>query len=305
MITPPSPGQEPSLRSIGGQNETGPLLRVLLKSPVAASPPGSDPFSHWRDLGFKSKPDAGAAGVEHDALCRILERLGAEVELLPPEPGTTLDSIYVRDASILTGDGMILCNMGKDARRGEPEAQGKAFASKGVPVLGKIEGEGRIEGGDFVWLDEKTAAVGRGYRTNHERIRQLKALLAGRAEEVVVVPLPHWKGPSDVFHLMSVISPIDRDLALVYSPLLPIPFRELLLKRGIELLEVPTDEFGTMAGNVLAMAPRVCLMLEGNPKTQGRLEDAGVEVHTYRGEEISRPGEGGPTCLTRPLFRGP
>jgi N-dimethylarginine dimethylaminohydrolase len=214
-----------------------------------------------------------------------------------------MDSMYVRDASILTDDGIVLCNMGKRARRAEPRAQEKAFLRKGIPILGRIEGDGRLEGGDLIWLDQDTVVVGRGYRTNDEGIRQLKGFLGHRADQVVVTPLPHWKGPSDVFHLMSVISPIDEDLALVYSPLLPVPFREFLLSRGISLVEVPEEEFATMGCNVLTVAPRVCVMLEGNPETQARLQDSGVEVHTYRGEEISAPGEGGPTCLTRPILR--
>ena len=151
-------------------------------------------------------------------------------------------------------------------------------------------------------MDSRTAAVGRGYRTNDEGIRQLADFL-GPDVELVVVPLPHWKGPGDVFHLMSVLSPLDRDLALVFSPLLPVPFRELLLERGVSLVEVPWEELESMGCNVLAVAPRVCLMLEGNPLTRSRMEEAGVEVHTYRGEEISVPGSGGPTCLTRPLLR--
>jgi N-dimethylarginine dimethylaminohydrolase len=160
-----------------------------------------------------------------------------------------------------------------------------------------------LEGGDFLWLDEATAVVGRGYRTNDEGIEQLEILLADTADDLVVVPLPHWKGPSDVFHLMSVISPIDHDLALVYSPLLPVPFREFLLHRGVSLVEVPDEEFESMGCNVLAVAPRVCLVVEGNPVTRRRLEDAGAQVHAYSGEEISLPGCGGPTCLTRPLLR--
>ena len=147
-----------------------------------------------------------------------------------------------------------------------------------------------------------TLAVGRGYRTNDEGIRQLQALL-GSDVEVVVVPLPHWQGPSDVFHLMSMISPLADDLALVYSPLLPVPFREDLLARGIELVEVPAEEFDSMGCNVLAVAPRVAVAMEGNPETRRRMEAAGVEAHLYSGAEISAKGCGGPTCLTRPLER--
>jgi N-dimethylarginine dimethylaminohydrolase len=169
-------------------------------------------------------------------------------------------------------------------------------------VRGAIAGEGRLEGGDLVWFDERCLAVGRGYRTNDEGIRQLKAIL-GPAVEVVVVPLPHYRGPADVFHLMSILSPIDRDLALVYSPLMPVPFREWLIARGIGLVEVPDAEFDSMGCNVLAIQPRHCLMLEGNPETRRRLEAAGARVETFPGEEISVKGQGGPTCLTRPLER--
>jgi len=194
--------------------------------------------------------------------------------------------------------------MGKEARRGEPEAQGEAFHAAGIPVAGSIAGEGRLEGGDVVWLDARTLAVGRGYRTNDEGIRQLAELLAGEVDEIVVVPLPHGRGPGDVFHLMSILSPIDADLALVHSRLMPVPFRELLLARGVSLVEVADPEMATLGGNVLAVAPRRCVMISGNPATRARLEQAGAEVHAFDGAEICLKGSGGPTCLTRPLRRG-
>jgi N-dimethylarginine dimethylaminohydrolase len=172
-----------------------------------------------------------------------------------------------------------------------------------VPVLGSIQPSGRLEGGDLLWLGERSVAVGRGYRTNAAGIEQLHTLLGDLVDEVIAVALPHWRGPGDVFHLMSIISPIDRDLALVYSPLMSVPFREHLLERGMTLVEVPDDEFDTMGANVLALAPRRCLMLEGNPETRRRLERAGADVLTYPGREISLKGGGGPTCLTRPLGR--
>jgi len=291
------------VQRIGGQIEVGRLERVFLKHTKDAFPPEDLLSTQWKELGYHREPDRSRAADEHDALIDLLETLGAEVELFPPHPDTSMDSMYVREASILTDGGMILCNMGKRARRPEPKAQEETLLHMGIPVLGRIMGDGRLEGGDLIWLDHNTVVVGRGYRTNNEGIRQLTKLLGDRTEDVVVVPLPHWKGPSDVFHLMSIISPIDVDLALVYSPLLPIPFREFLLSRGISLVEVPKGEFDTMGCNVLTVAPRVCVMLEGNPETLKRLESSGVEVHTFRGEEISAPGEGGPTCLTRPLLR--
>ena len=173
----------------------------------------------------------------------------------------------------------------------------------GYPIAGRIAPPGLLEGGDVIWLDRRTVAVGRGYRTNDEGIAQLRLLLGDSIDELIVVPLPHWRGPGDVFHLMSMISPVDRDLAVVYSPLMPVTFRETLCARGITLVEVPDDEFETMGANVLAIGPRRCIMVAGNPMTRARLEQAGAQVAEYEGLDISLKGGGGPTCLTRPLQR--
>jgi len=288
----------------GGQSEVLRLESVLLKTPADACGAQAVVGDSWKELNYLRAPDLEEADQEHGEFRELLEGLGVEVRVLPAHPDTGLDSIYTRDAALMTNAGAILCSMGKMARQGEPEAQRSSYEELGVPVLGAIGGDGRLEGGDFLWLDNETAAVGRGYRTNDDGIRQLKVLL-GDSVELITVPLPHWKGPRDVFHLMSIISPIDEDLALVYSPLMPVPFRERLLDRGMKLVEVPDEEFESMGGNVLTVAPRLCVALEGNPVTKARLEAAGATVHSYRGEEISVPGSGGPTCLTRPLRRNP
>jgi N-dimethylarginine dimethylaminohydrolase len=202
----------------------------------------------------------------------------------------------------MTPGGLVLCRMGKPARIAEPESQGRALRSRGLTVLGSIEPPGALEGGDLVWLDERTLVVGRGYRSNDEGIRQLRVLV-GSDVTTVVVPLPHYRGPQDVFHLMSILSPVDNDLAVVYSPLMPIPFRDWLCDRGLRFVEVPDEEFESMGANVLAIAPRRCVMVEGNPVTRARLEAAAADVAVYDGSEISLKGGGGPTCLTRPLTR--
>jgi len=257
----------------------------------------------WRDLNFTAAPDFAQAVDQYEAFLELISEAGTRVHQLPAADGVGLDSIYVRDASIVCDRGMILCNMGKPQRSGEPSVQEQALAAIGLPILGRIHGEGRIEGGDVVWLDERTVAVGRGYRTNDAGIAQFRALLGDAIDDLIVVPLPHWRGPGDVFHLMSVVSPVDRDLAVVYSPLMPVPFREVLVARGIRLVEVPEAEFDSMGANVLAIAPRRCVMVDGNPVTRARLEQAGAEVRTYAGSEISLKGGGGPTCLTRPIAR--
>ncbi|MGH6928997.1 MAG: dimethylarginine dimethylaminohydrolase family protein, partial [Dongiaceae bacterium] len=277
------------------QSDVGQIRQLVLKHVRDAFVDETTIDRQWRQLNYYGRPDLGRAVAEYDRFVALLQSLGAEVTFLPKDGTVTMDSLYPRDAAIPTDRGVILCSMGKEDRRTEPRAVAALLHKLGVPVLGAISGAGRIEGGDVTWLDRKTLAVGRGYRTNDEGIRQLRELL-GDSVQVVAVPLPHWRGPADVFHLMSMISPVADDLAVVYSPLLPVPFREFLLDRGIRLIEVPDQEFESMGCNVLAVAPRVCLLRSGNPITRQRLETAGVAVHEFAGEEICGRGAGGPTC---------
>ncbi|HEV8394379.1 MAG TPA: arginine deiminase family protein [Vicinamibacterales bacterium] len=286
-------------------NEFDHLTHVAVKHARDAFVSAGVLARQWASHGFTAAPDFDAACREHDAFLEILADHGAELTFLPADTGTTIDSIYARDASLVAPRGVVLCAMGKPARHGEPGAQRRAFAAAarpGTAIAGSIEPPGRIEGGDVVWFDDRTVAVGRGYRTNAEGLRQFAALL-GPQVEVIEVPLPHWKGPGDVMHLMSLLSPVDRDLAVVYSRLLPVPFHEQLVARGITLLDTPDEEFESMGTNVLALAPRLCVMLAGNPRTRAALERAGAAVVEYQGNEISLKGGGGPTCLTRPLVR--
>ena len=282
------------------QSDVAPLRRVVLKHARDAFVGPGRIAEQWAALDYSAPPDFDAACRESDALAALLGSLGVQVEWMPAEDAG-LDSIYVRDAAVVSDAGVVLARMGKPARGAEPVHLGRALARRGIPILGAIAPSGTLEGGDVVWLGPRTLAVGEGKRTNADGIAQLAALLPG--VDVLPVPLPDWTAPGDVFHLMSALSPLDVDLALVYPPLLPASFVAELRARGYDLVEVPSAELDTQGPNVLAVAPRVALVLEGSPETRRRMEAAGVEVHTYRGEEISRKGFGGPTCLTRPLER--
>jgi N-dimethylarginine dimethylaminohydrolase len=283
--------------------EFGRLETVVVKGPREAFGTAEAIAAEWQDLQFTAAPDLERAIADYEAFLALISSTGADVLTLPPSAGTGLDSLYARDASVLAPQGVVLCRMGKPQRGAEPDAQRNAFESWGIPIAGAIEPPGQLEGGDVVWLDARTVVVGRGYRTNDDGIRQFRAILGAGIDEFIVVPLPHWRGPADVFHLMSIISPVDRDLAVVYSPLMPVPFRQALLSRGMAFVEVPDEEFESMGANVLAIAPRECVMVDDNPVTRARLEEAGARVHVYEGADISLKGGGGPTCLTRPLAR--
>lgn len=283
-------------------SDYGLLKSVLLKPAEAAFQSQEKIASEWKELNYSSSVSLKKSLDEYSAFQSQFEVLGAQIFSLPVSE-TSMDSIYCRDAALATDFGLILCNMGKAARNSEPLAIETYCEEKGIKVLGKVESPGTCEGGDMCWLDEKTLAIGHTYRTNLEGIRQLRHLLEPRGIEVFQVELPHYKGPSDVFHLMSIISPLDKDLAMVYSPLMPIYFREELLKRGFSLVECPEEEFDSMGCNVLALAPRKCLLVKGNPISVERLKAEGCEVIEYDGQEISQKGCGGPTCLSRPIER--
>lgn len=288
---------------INGQSEIGKIKSILLKHPQDAYLNQDNINSQWQNLNYPAIPDLDRALEEYDKFVGLIKREAEEVYFLPENNNTGLDSIYVHDPLVITKKGAILCNMGKDARRGEGPACREYLNEIGVPILGEITGNGRLEGGDIVWLDEKTLVVGEGYRTNAEGISQLKELTFDLVDKFITVPLPHWNGPGDVLHLMSMISPIDDNLAVVYSRQMPVVFREYLLNRGMKLIEVSDLEYESMACNILAIAPRKCIILSGNGWTKKKLEDEGVAVFEYDGHEISRKGAGGPTCLTRPLLR--
>ena len=266
-------------------------------------PPNIHDLRAWRDYAWRAEPDFARAAEEHDAFRAALEAAGADVVIgHSPVPGDP-DAIYAYDPTLVTDRGVIVLRPGKPGRRLEPAAVERDMNAAGVPTLATLEPPATAEGGDMLWLDEHTLLAGRSYRTNDAGIEQISALIRPGVD-VVWFDLPHHLGPEACLHLMSFISLLDRDLAVVFLPMVPVRLLELLRDREIALVEVPQEELDTQGPNVLALAPRVALALEGNPETRRRMEAAGVDVRTFSGEEISLKGDGGPTCLTRPLDRG-
>jgi dimethylargininase len=289
---------ESGKKTYGSQSMIAPLRRVLVRRPDEAFA-GADP-ERWH---YKGEPILGNAQQEHDEMAVILRRAGIEVLYHDDAMPGKADAIYVHDPAIVTDRGAIILKMGKDLRRGEEGAMARCLEALGVPVIYTLHGQARAEGGDLLWIDHDTLAVGLGFRTNGEGLRQLTEVLYARGITVLPVELPYYQGPETCLHLMSLISIVDRNLAVVYQPLLSAPFWQYLQERGFRLIPVPEEEVTTMGPNVLALAPGRCLMLEGNSVTRKRLEVAGCEVLTYRGTEISHRAQGGPTCLTRPILR--
>jgi dimethylargininase len=294
-VTPQAAGRDPGGAGprFGVRSMSAPLRRVLIRRPSVT---GDFAAAAWRT------PDPGLLDRQHQAFGQLLADLGCRVEIAPAVDGL-VDATYARDPGLVTGAGAVLFQMAKPARAAEPEHLGAALAAAGVPVVARLDGAARADGGDFIWLDENTVVAGRSYRTNAEALRQLTQILAAEGVSLESVDLPHDRGPAHVLHLMSVISPVADDLAVVYPPLAPVALMQALADRGITVVPVDAGEYESMGCNVLAVEPRRVVMVDGNPRTRAALESAGCEVHTYDGSEISLKGDGGPTCLTAPIWR--
>lgn len=291
------------MKLFGGQDMVSPIKKILIKHPQNAYINQSKIETESASLNYLGVPDYEIACSDYNSFLNLISTLDIEVHSLPIYQDTTLDSIYTHDPCVISDKGIILCNMGKKDRVHEPHAVKEYFESINVPILGHIENPGKLEGGDVVWIDTKTLAIGEGYRSNRYGIEQLKTILGDLVEEIITVPLPHWNGKNDCLHLMSNLSPLDHNLFLIYPRLLPVSFVQFLVDRKIELIEVPDSEYNSMGCNVLAVGHRKVIMVDGNPITKNILEKKDLKVFTYNGSEISLKGAGGPTCLTRPFLR--
>lgn len=288
----------------GCQSMTGKLRTVLIKKPENAFRNQQYLEAEFAHYGYLGCPDLQKVQQEFAVFEDLIRKNADTVYYLPYDEAAGMDSIYTHDTVKVTKKGAIYFPMGKELRQGEPGATRKYLESLGIPTLGIIGGTGKMEGGDVVWLDEETVAIGRGYRTNAEGIRQFQELTADLVTEIITIPMPHGEGAEACLHLMSIISMVDRDLAVVYSRYMPVFFRELLLEREIKLVEVPDEEYDLLGSNVLSLGGRRCIVLQGSPRTKAALLEAGAEVMEYSGRNLSYFGTGGPTCLTCPLLRG-
>jgi dimethylargininase len=282
-------------RTFGCQSMTATLRRVLVVSPRP------EEAARWQEAGWRAAPDPERLAAEHESFRVELESAGAEVMVAETSPATGLDGVYPYDPALVGDSGAVLLRPGKGSRLGEVEPLAEALRAGGVPTSFRVEAPATVDGGDTLWLDQRTLLVGLTYRTNAAGVEALRKALPD--VEVIAFDLPHHRGRAELLHLMSLVSLVAEDLAVAYLPLLPVRLVELFRERGVELVEVPDEEFPTQGSNVLALAPRVALALDGNPETRRRMERAGVDVRVYHGEELSHKGEGGPTCLTRPILR--
>lgn len=280
-----------------------PLKHVILKTPADSFISQEQLNSEWKRFNYTSAPDFKESEREYETFETILKSYVDRVDYLPQNDTVGLDSIYAHDPVKFTPHGAIILRSGKSLRQPEADVFNDFFSAHDIPVIGRLSSNAVCDGGDIVWIDEKTLAVGQGYRTNDTAIEELREITKDFVNEFIVVPLPHDKGEEECLHLMSIISIVDKDLAVVFSPLMPVFFRRFLLDKGFRLIETTPEEYDNLGSNVLALAPGVCVIPSGNPKIAEELKTSGATVHEYKGDEITYKGTGGPTCLTCPVVR--
>ncbi len=281
--------------SFGVTSMTAPLRRVLVRTPATTG--------DWQGAGWRV-PDADALVRQHEAFCALLAELGAEVEVAGALEGQ-VDAVYMHDPLLLTARGGIPLRMRKPARAREPGHAREELERLGVPLLGELPEGAYADGGDRFWIDERLMAIGLGYRTNRAGADVVAALAAPEGVAVETYDMPHDQGPGHVLHLQSFISAVTEELCVIYEPLAPVRLLEDLRERGLRWIAIDRADYDAMGCNILAVRPGVVVMVDGVPAVRRALEREGVEVHAYDGSELSLKGDGGPTCLTAPLLRGP
>jgi N-dimethylarginine dimethylaminohydrolase len=289
------------MNSFGAQDMVAPLRRVMMKRPGAAMA-NADPGT-WH---YAAPLSLTRLRDNHDAFVKVIGAVGAEVLLLDQDDDDLADAVFTCDPSLVTDEGAVILRMGKGLRRREPEVHRDFYARQGIPILGVVKEPGTVEAGDCLWLDAKILAVGLGFRTNEAGLNQVRAILSRLGVTVSSFDLPFAGGAEGCLHLMSLISLLDYDLALVHLPLLPVRLHQLLSQRRVRCLAAPPDEYTasrSVSVNALAWAPRRCVMIDGFPKTAELVRRAGCDVVTFAGDELCLKAEGGPTCLTRPILR--
>ncbi|SIQ11760.1 N-Dimethylarginine dimethylaminohydrolase [Rhizobium sp. RU35A] len=289
------------MHAYGSQAMSTSLLRVLMRRPGASLKAAK--AAEWH---YGPTFDAERAIAQHAHFADLVAQSGAEILWLEDEGDGMADAMFTHDPSLMTDQGAVILRMGKRLRLGEPDLHAKVYEDAGIPILGRITAPGSVEGGDCVWVDDKTLAVGRGVRTNQAGIEQLSAILAPLGVTVLGYDLPLWLGEEACLHLMSVISPLTETMALVHAPLMPAAFYLLLKERGYTLIHAPEADFAASNGlnlNVLPTAPGKVLMVDGFPATKAAMEAHGCTVTTFEADALCIACEGGPTCLTRPVLR--
>jgi N-dimethylarginine dimethylaminohydrolase len=291
------------MSKFGAQNMVSQLKKVLMKRPQNFM--SKVDLQKWN---YTSPLDQDILYENYNEFYKIIKNSGAEiVDLkLTNENEELCDSIFTHDPSLVLNDGAIILNMGKNLRKKETEEHTNFYNEEKIPIIGKVINTGTVEGGDCLWINNKTLIIGESYRTNKDGINQLNNILNFHNVKLIPIKLPQYNSGDSCFHLMSLISMLDHNLAIGCLSLLPENVINILKNQNIELIEIPEDEYfnsKTLSVNILALSPRNLVAMKDYPKTIELLIKSGCKINLFSGNELCIKAEGGATCLTRPIWR--
>lgn len=302
----------------GAQTEYGKLRKVLMHRPGEGMKVVT--AGNKNDYLFRDPVYWKAFQEEHDTFVDILKAEGVEgvllTDLLDERHSRIADAlpnlVYTRDVAMVNNLGANILRMTYPARFVEPTLMEKAFSKLGIPIAHRVTPPGLVEGGDFVWFNEKTPMMGFGTRSNEHGVYQMRDSMLGRCvEEFVAQPLPSWR-----VHLDGAIMMMASDLALFYPGALKLfPayvysedgvelmwLKDFLTDRGVELIHCNDTEIRVFGTNIVGLGDGKCVSYEWNERIIPLLEDRGFDVIKIPGSQLSIGG-GGPHCMTCPILR--
>ena len=291
------------MNNYGAQDMVSSLKKVLMKKPQNYMSKVN--LKKWN---YESPLSQKIIEENYNEFYQIIKNSVAEIVDLniENENEELCDSIFTHDPSLVINEGAIILNMGKNLRKKETEEHEKLYNSIDIPIIGKIIDEGTVEGGDCLWIKNNTLLVGESFRTNPSGINQLKKILNNYDVKVIPIKLPKQNNVNSCFHLMSLVSMLDHDLAIGCMSLLSFDLIKIFNDNNIKLISIPEDEYfksKTLAVNILTLSPRELVLIKGYPKTVELLLNEGSYINLFNGNELCIKAEGGPTCLTRAILR--
>ena len=281
----------------GVSSEVADLKAVLLRRP------GKEVENfNAEEVRFTDSPlDVELLRKQHDDLAELYRTHGAKVYYVKNQRSDRPNAVYCRDLIFMTPEGAIISRPGMAMRRGEEKFVVEALANIGVPIIKTVAGDGIFEGANAMWIDRKTVILSTSSRTNRSGYDQVEMELK-RMGVTNVIPM---QIPYSNIHIDGIMNMISEDMAMIYAPQTPYDVCNELKKKGIRLLEAPSEKEvrETFGINFVAVKPGVVIQPSNNPRCKELLEKNGVKVISIDLSELIK-GRGAVHCVSAFLKRG-
>lgn len=280
----------------GVSSEVDPLRAVLMRRPGKEI----DDFD-WQAARFKGPISPERFRAQHDALTEIYRKHGVAVHYIEEQREDRPNALFCRDLVFMTPEGAIVTRPAMEARRGEERYAAKKLADLGVPIIRTVCGSATFEGAMGLWIDRHTVVLASGVRTNREGYEMVESEL----RRMGVTEVLHMQIPYGHAHIDGLLNMASHDVAMIHASQVPYDVCDALKKKGIKLLECPSqiEAKEGLAINYVAIEPGLIVMPAGNPRSQDLLEQNGIKVIPLDFDEILK-GYGAVHCCTAFLKRG-